>query len=79
MKYYNLVNSFYDLSAGTGTEILESCKNKEQLETIASKLNKNRGFKSKETGEGNTFYVEEVDTSKIKNSLTKSEIERLNY
>jgi len=75
MKIYQLIVTEFDIGCGRNTQILATIKNKNQLEKIALTLNK----KYKKPGDIETinFKVEEIDTTKVIDTLTRNEIKKI--
>jgi hypothetical protein len=77
MKIYQLMCFQSDISSGNSETILETTKNKQQLESIAVKLNKKYGSSPKAEDYITEFSVQEIDTNTIPDTLTKSQIDNL--
>lgn len=77
MKIYQLICSESDIAVGNSEQVLETTKNKKQLETIAIRFNEK--FASKETDDTwfMEFWVKEIDIEKLKYTLTEFEINAL--
>lgn len=73
MKIGQLIAYSYDIGCGSSEQILETCKNVDQLESAAEKLNKKFGRKDGEL----SFSVKVIDTQEVKDSLSRKELASL--
>ena len=71
MQFGILKSYYYDEGCGSSENELATSKNIKQLEDIASKMNKKYGSKERE------FSVTIIDTSVIKESLSRKDISNL--
>jgi len=73
MVLYQLIAEQTNIGAGMTTHILDISKNGQQMEEICDSFNsKYQGISYKVN-----FYINEIDTTKVKDSLTKEEIKKL--
>jgi hypothetical protein len=73
MLLFQLIGEQTNIGEGTTSHILDISKNKQQMEEICKSFNsKYQGISYKVN-----FYINEIDTTKVKDSLTKEEIKKL--
>jgi len=73
MLLFQLIGEQTNIGEGTTSHILDISKNKQQMDEICESFNsKYQGVSYKVN-----FYINEIDTTKVKNSLTKEEIKKL--
>jgi len=77
MKIYQLIAYQFDVECGNSENVLITIKNKQQLDSIARKLNKKYGSKPNATDYTTKFSVEEIDTNEIPDTLTHEDKENL--
>ena len=73
MILYQLIVEQTNVGSGTTTHILDISKNKQQMEEICVSFNK----KYQGVSYSVEFSINEIDTTKVKDSLTREEIIKL--
>ena len=77
MKIYQLICYQYDMSSGNSETILETSLNGFQMNSIANRLNNKYGSAKNAEDYVTHFSVSIIDTTTVKDSLTRSEIDGL--
>jgi hypothetical protein len=77
MILYQLIAEEFKINQGFSTQILDISKNGQQMEEICISLNKKYLDNSENAIHSVEFKINEIDTTKVKDSLTQLEIKKL--
>ena len=77
MLLFQLIAEEYKIDKGFQTHILDISKNEQQMNEICVVLNKKYQNDEVNAIKSVEFKINEIDTTKVKDSLTKEEIKKL--